>query len=151
MSARAAARLLETVVFPSDGLALHMTMTWGWMPFWPENKIEVNVSWKDSANNDGRRLNVARATSCASELGGGISDCAAPRPPPYIRAELLRSEGMTPSSGRLRYWAASPGCCRLRSALSRTSTNITPSTKPPSEPIVALWVGFGLYGAAGGF
>ena len=49
----ASAKLLATVVFPSPGLALVITMTRGLSPFSPEYRIEVSVARNESAKRGG--------------------------------------------------------------------------------------------------
>ena len=62
ISANASAKLLATVVFPSPGLALVITMMRGLLPFSPEYRIEVSVARNASAKREGFLFEVISST-----------------------------------------------------------------------------------------
>src|SRR5580704_134476 len=62
ISANANAKLHATVVFPSPGFALVITMMRGRLPFSPEYRIEVSVARNASANGDRFLFEVISST-----------------------------------------------------------------------------------------
>ena len=89
ISERAIDRLVDTVVFPSLGLALEITSTRG---LCSENMMEVRTVRKDSAMSEPCRCQVTNSTGfLVLPLPIGMT-AAVPCPRP------CRSDGMTPNS-----------------------------------------------------
>ena len=102
ISASAIARLMVTVVLPSDGFALVSTITRGWVPLCPENSRDVKVVRKASASKENFRFQVTNSTGSSS---GRISVLFSPSAALGPRSRLAMSVlavGMTPNSGMLR-------------------------------------------------
>src|SRR5258708_28063001 len=135
ISATAMLRLQATVVLPSPGHGLVITMTCGPFPSSVGNRIEVSVVRAHSATIDGLRFQVASSGPSdfqARRVGVGLLGC---NPLEICRGTAVSSSGITPNSGKSRKTCASPGALILRLTRSRTKTKPKPKSAPPHKPI----------------